>query len=147
MANPLKPIAYNEIKAMTDAWQNGLCQVSTNLLRDKYPDRPAIEEARSAWIGRADIDKLLSDNHANGLRIYFGCHDKSTLPDSSPHEYLGLHNIILVATLDSVNPDKPTPENSVDQLNKASTAVPKNGSFEGSGGDLVPLCPPACPGS
>ena len=58
---------------------------------------------------------------------------------------LGLHNVILVATVDSVNPDNPTTENSIDQLNENMSAENIAGtSYAGSGGDELPECPPAC---
>ena len=74
------------------------------------------------------------------------------VPSKDPKtDYLGLHNVILVATVDSVNPDNPTIENSVDQLKvvaqteQANTMQPPPGTYSGSGGDLIPLCPPNCP--
>jgi hypothetical protein len=143
MSTPLQPTPYSRVKSMTGAWKNGLCELSTVLLQQKYPDRPGIEEAQAGWISRADLNALLDDNAANGLRIYYGTHDESTLPGSAPYEFLGLHNVILVATVDSADPDNPTYQNSVDQLDQTKTAA--DGTFKGMGGDLIPLCPPACP--
>ena len=142
MSTPLQPTPWTEVKAMTDAWAAGLCAVSTAILKNKFPDRPDIQEARSGWISRADLEALLSDNNANGLRIYYGSHHKATMPGSAPFEFLGLHNVILVATVDSVSPDAPTFLNSVDQLDKTKLAT--DGTFKGMGGDLISLCPPAC---
>jgi hypothetical protein len=144
MSTPLQPIPYAQFKIMTDAWEAGLWQVSNPLLQKKFPARAGIQEAKSGWVSKADLLKLLEDNGANGLRFYYGTHVASTLPGTAPFEYQGLHNFILVATVDSVNPTNPGFENSVDQLDKTATA--SSGSFKGMGGDIIPLCPPACQG-
>lgn len=145
----MKPVSKAEINKMREEYDNTLRKISTENLRKRFPERPWIEEVSSAWVSRKELEDLLNDNNANGLRIYYGCHHESTSND--PHQdYHGLHNVILVATKDSVNLKQPTMKNSKDQILeggiKASTTNDeKPEDYSGSGGDAVPLCPPNCP--
>jgi hypothetical protein len=145
----MKPVSKSEIIKMREEYENTLRKISTADLKKRFPERPWIEEVSSAWISRKELEDLLNDNNANGLRIYYGCHHESTSKD--PHEdYLGLHNVILVATKDSVNPKQPSIKNSKDQLQEGGIKISVStedgqGNYSGSGGDAVPLCPPNCP--
>lgn len=146
----MQPISTAAILSMKDEYEQTLRKLSTANLRQRFPDRAWIVEVQSAWVSKKELLALLEDNNANGLRIHYGCHNESTSQDPKA-DYLGLHNVILVGTIDSVNPDNPTTENSVDQLQDAANAQQAgsmpltSGSYTGSGGDLIPLCPPNCP--
>ena len=145
----MKPVSKDAIMKMKEEYEKSFHKHSTKNLKKKFPDRPWIQEVQSAWISKNELLALLEDNNANGLRIHYGCHHESTHKDPRK-DYHGLHNIILVATVDAVNPEKPTLKNSVDQLadatGKQSKALAKTaGAYTGKGGDLIPLCPPNCP--
>lgn len=145
----MKPVSKAALAKMREAYKNNIQSFSTNNLKKKFPERAGIEEASSAWVSRQDLETLLNANNADGLRIYYGCHAESTHKDPAK-DYNGLHNVILVATKDSVDSKNPTFENSVDQLKDSeakSSAASKvtQQDFAGSGGDGFPLCPPSCP--
>ena len=146
----MEPVSNATIMKMKEEYEKTFRKSSTENLRKKFPARPWIEEVQSAWVSKKELLALLEDNKANGLRIHYGCHHENTHEDPR-QDYHGLHNVILVATVDSVNPDNPTLKNSVDQLkNTAKDEQPKSaaqiaGSYKGKGGDLIPLCPPNCP--
>lgn len=132
-----QPIVLSEIKKMTDKYRSDL--------------KP--NEAKSAWVSTAEVLKLIADNNGNGIRIYYGRH-----ADNDP-TYPGKHNMILVATRDSVHPEKPTSENSKDLLNQYAESglvnsiianlpikvLDTDGDYTGDGDDAIPLCPPHCP--
>jgi hypothetical protein len=147
----MKPVSKSEIEKMKALYEETICKSSTENLRKKFPNKPSIAEAQSAWVSKKELLELLEHNNANGLRIHYGCHHESTHSDPNADCH-GLHNVILVATVDSVNPDNPTPGNSVDQLsdgNSSNTsavtiAVENTDSYGGNGGDALPLCPPNC---
>ena len=143
----MKPVSNAAFMKMKEEYEKTLRKSSTENLRKKFPARPWIQEAQSAWVSKKELLALLEDNNANGLRIHYGCHHESTHKDPKA-DYLGLHNVILVATIDSVNPDNPTTENSVDQLKDAGDAKDAGGvifgGYAGTAGDLLPLCPPEC---
>lgn len=145
----MKPVSKATLAKMREAYKKNIQSFSTDNLKKKFPERAGIEEASSAWVSRKDLETLLNANNADGLRIYYGCHHESTHKDPA-NDYNGLHNVILVATKDSVDSKNPTFENSVDQL-KDSEAEPATAAkltqedYVGSGGDMYPLCPPACP--
>jgi hypothetical protein len=145
----MKPVSKDVIIKMKDEYAKSFHKQSTKSLKKKFPDRPWIQEVQSAWISKKELLALLEDNDANGLRIHYGCHHESTHKDPRK-DYHGLHNVILVATVDSINPENPTIKNSVDQLKDAGAKQPKSlaktkGAYTGKGGDLIPLCPPNCP--
>jgi hypothetical protein len=102
-------------------------------------------ETKSAWVSASEVLKLLADNNGNGIRIYYGRHAQN-----SPI-YANQHNVILVATRDTVNPDNPACENSDDLLNYSATpekpanSVVVSYNYSGNGDDAIPLCPPRCP--
>lgn len=142
----MQPVPKSAIIKMREEYEKTVRKSSTANLKKKFPERPWIEEVSSTWVSRKELEALLDDNNADGLRIYYGCHHESTHKD--PHkDYHGLHNVILVATKETVDPNNPTTENSKDVLQEADTkaSAPKALSYAGSGGDLTPLCPPACP--
>ena len=144
----MQPVSKSEIIKMKEMFDKTIRKASTKNLKKKFPGNPHIEEASSAWVSRKQLEKLLNDNNADGLRLYYGCHHEST--HKEPHKDVhGLHNVILVATRDKVDPKNPTCENSVDQLSdtapqKSLAKAAQIESFEGSGGDMLPLCPPRC---
>jgi hypothetical protein len=144
----MQPVSKNALEKMTHEYDNTIRKSSTEKLKKKFPEKPQIEDAASAWISRKELEKLLNNNHANGLRIYYGWHHERTNSDPAK-DYNGLHNIILVARKDDVDPENPTFENSKDQLNEeelkpdeANTSVQ---NYAGAGADMFPLCPPLCP--
>ena len=125
---PAHPVLPGKIKEMTE----------------RYRTTCSKGDARSCWVSMSEVLQLIADNGANGIRIYYGRHG-----DNDGTEFKNKHNVILVATHDSVTPTKPTSENSADLLNAVETdAHPANSvivSFEGMGDDVIPLCPPHCP--
>jgi len=109
-------------------------------MRDNYESTLPTGETRSGWVSAKEISSLLSDNLANGIRIYLGRHE------DDDEEYPGRLNMILVATVDKVAPDNPKSQNSKDQLNPDAEIGPVGSvSYKGLGDDRVPLCPPNCP--
>jgi hypothetical protein len=140
----MKPVSKSTIDKMKDAYEKTIRKTSTENLKKKFPEKPWIEETKSAWVSKKELLALLEDNKANGLRIHFGCHHESTHKDPKK-DMLGMHTVIFAATIDSMNPDNPTTENSVDQIDDNRTKkLTDTGSYEGSGGDSLPTCPPQC---
>jgi hypothetical protein len=140
----MKPVSKATIDKMKAEYEKTIRKTSTKRLKKKFPDKPWIEETKSAWVSKKELLALLDHNKANGLRIHFACHHEST-HENAKADMHGLHTVVLTATLDTVNPDNPTTENSVDQLNDNMTAENIAGtSYTGSGGDAIPTCPPAC---
>jgi len=141
----MQPTSKKTVMRMREAYENTTRKISTESLKNRFTDRPWIQEATSTWVSRKDIETLLNDNNADGLRIYYGCHDESTDSDKKL-DYLGMHNLIFVATKDSVSALNPTTETSVDQLRDIT--ISENGqltTYEGSAGEFTGLCPPSCP--
>jgi len=121
-----EPIDYEEILKMVGHYREDLREGDTT----------------SAWVSIYQLMSLISDNKANGIRIYFGRHaeDDKFFP--------GQHNLIFVATRDVKNPENPTTENSVDLLDKnkkAAGLAEGSVSYAGLGAEKIPLCPPHCP--
>ena len=147
----MKPVSKSEIQKMRALYEKTIHKTSTKRLKKKFPGRPGIQEGKSVWVSKKDLLQLLEHNEANGLRIYYGCHHEST-HDDPQMDSLGLHNVILVATLDTVNPEEPTCKNSKDQLADKGTEdtfnkdILTNASslYKGNGGDSLPTCPPTC---
>lgn len=137
----MKPTAKKTVTKMREAYEKSIRQLSTENLKKKYPDRPWIEETSSVWVSRKDLEALLNANNADGLRIYFGCHHESTNADIKK-DYLGLHNLIFVATKDSADSQNPASETSVDQLTMDDGEVL---TYDGAAGTNDILCPPVCP--
>jgi hypothetical protein len=107
--------------------------------KDNMPATPQ-PDATSAWVSIYELFSLISDNAANGIRIYYGRHDPKDA------KYPNEHGVVLVATRDTVNPQAPTTGNSVDLLNYTAANGPVNSvSYSGDGDDAIPLCPPNCP--
>ncbi len=143
----MEPVSKRTLISMRNEYDKTIRQISSANLKKRFTERPDIEDASSAWVSRKDLEKLLNDNNANGLRVYYGCHHESTNSDPAK-DYKGLHNIILVATKDDLDPENPTCENSKDQL-KDEERKPQEATsiqnYAGAGADLFPLCPPLCP--
>ncbi|MBS1737191.1 MAG: hypothetical protein JSS98_11395 [Bacteroidetes bacterium] len=151
---PMTPTPKQLMMDMIKEYRNTLHKLSTASLQQRFPDRTFPDgspfcETNSAWVSRDELEALLDQNRGDGLRIYFGCHDKKTfdLKTGTP-EYLGMHNVILVATQSGAEGKGPQ---SKDQLKEASTEADANsivftsGPYEGNSGDLIDLCPPNCP--
>ena len=138
----MKPVSKATIEKMKKEYENTIHKSSTKSLRKKFTDRPWIEETKWTWVSKKELLALLEDNKANGLRIHFGCHNESTHKNPKD-DMLGLHNVILVATVDAVNPNNPTAQNSIDQLKDSTEAISGN-SYTGNGGDHTTSCPPVC---
>jgi hypothetical protein len=144
-ATPLKMI-----RRMAAEYKRVLYPFANENLRRRRPEVPQIKDTLSAWVSRKELEALLDDNKANGMRIYFGIHP-DTRGDLNPDQDLyGRHNVILVATIDSVSPENPTTENSVNQLKESTdpseaNSIITSGEYEGMGADYLSLCPPRCP--
>jgi hypothetical protein len=148
----LVPTPLEIIRKMIADYQKHLYPLANHQLRTRRPDVPKITDARSAWVSRKELEALLDDNNANGMRIYYGIHHDHTPSTeiNSPWNNYGRHNVILVATIDNVDSKNPTTENSKDQLKQSpnielANSVITSGEYEGMGDDQLPLCPPRCP--
>lgn len=153
--HPLTPTPKEQVVEMVQEFQKTFHTLSTKNLRERYPDRTFEDgspfcDAKSAWVSKAEIEQLLSDNvDADGVRIYYGCHKNPTSKEAGM-EYQSMHNIILVATKSSW--EHPGYK-SADMLKEANNEKEANsiivggisGGYEGEAGDMVPLCPPRCP--
>ena len=151
--NPVKllggPTPKSVIQEMVTAYKNDLKANGDITIRSKFPSRASIGQSSSIWISVNELIQLITDNRANGIRIYFGQHNQSSLP-SGKEEYEDLLTAIFVATRDTTNFENPTYQNSEDQLNEDSDPEKANsfsvaGPFEGQGADKVPICNPSCP--
>lgn len=110
----------------------------------RYEDRTITCDTVSAWVSVSEILKLIADNNANGIRIYYGRHGETDKP-----EFANRHNVILVATRDATNPANPTTTHSDDLLNDEPLKGAINsvsGTFANVGDDTIPLCRPNCGG-
>ena len=143
----MQPISKATLTKMREAYEQTIRKTSTENLKKRFPERPWIEETSSTWVSRKDLDKLLNTNNADGLRIYYGCHYKSTHMEPIL-DYLGLHNLIFVATKDGVDAQDPQLESSIDQLKDTVTTADNETdepvTYDGSAGDVTALCPPRC---
>lgn len=97
------------------------------------------DDTESTWFSADSIMALIRDNQANGVRIYYGRYDND-------HPlYPGRHNVILVATHDANNPEKPVAETSYDLLGDGTEATDdSNDPYYKCGLDHGALCPPRC---
>ena len=139
----MRPTSKKTVTKMRDEYERTIRKASTENLKRKFPDRPWIQDAASAWVSRKDLEALLNANNADGLRIYYGVHHLST--NSNPrNDFNGLHSLIFVATKDSSDPQNPTTETSVDQLEETGTDDAEPTGYEGAAGTDVLLCPPIC---
>lgn len=139
----MRPTSKKTVIKMREEYERTIRKTATENLKRKFPDRPWIEDATSAWVSRKDLEGLLNANNADGLRIYYGVHNTST--NSNPrNDFNGLHSLLFVATKDSADPQNPTTETSVDQLDDAGTGDEEPTDYEGAAGTDVLLCPPIC---
>ncbi len=147
---PFTPTPFEVIQRMKEEYERLIWTFSSDALQRRFPGKPGIKDAKSAWVSRKELEALLNDNNADGMRIYYGCHFEST-GDFNPHlDYHGLHNLILVATKDKRDPENPKYEHSEDQLRvsenpQEANSVIFSGEYDGMGDDMLPLCPPRCP--
>ena len=74
----MQPVSKSTISKMTELYNQTIGKTSTENLKKKFPERTSIKEASSAWVSRKELEALLNDNQANGLRIYYGSHYEST---------------------------------------------------------------------
>lgn len=103
-------------------------------LQQNYQTLDPSNKTISGWVSLIELMKLVSDNNANGVRIYFGRYEDGEQP------YPGQNTVMLVATRGKADP---TTADSVDVLDEHATIL--LGNFTGLPGDVIPLCPPACP--
>ncbi len=114
----------------------------------KYPKRKNKNQGSCIWVSVTELMQLITDNGANGIRVYFGQHTPHSEP-TGESEYLDLITTIFVATRDNVHPSAPKYDNSEDLLyesddERANTIVVA-GPFGGQALDKVPICNPTCP--
>jgi hypothetical protein len=145
----MRPTSKATVTKMRDAYDKTIRKTSSENLKRKFPDRPWIEEANSAWVSRKELEELLNANNADGLRIYYGCHHKSTHSELVL-DYHGLHNLIFVATKDTIDSQNPRTETSIDQLRENSLTTTdaveaEPTDYAGNAGEYTSLCPPNCP--
>lgn len=138
----MKPTAKKTVMKMKEAYDKAIRKASSENLKKKFPDRPGIADAASSWVSRKDLEALLNANNADGLRIYYGCHHKSTNNDPK-YDFHGLHNLILVATKDSADSQNPKTETSVDLL-KDFDEDAELLTYDGAAGTDMAICPPVC---
>src|SRR5688572_32823057 len=105
----MQPTQKKTVIKMKEAYEQNIRKASTERLKKMFPDRPWIEEAKSTWVSRKDLEELLNANDADGLRIYYGCHFHKTNEDPKIDQD-GLHNLIFVATKHSGTTKFPTTE-------------------------------------
>ena len=140
----MRPTSKKTVNKMRDEYEKVIRKTANENLKRRFPDRPGIQDASSGWVSRKDLEALLKANNADGLRIYYGVHHASTNTDINRDQH-GLHNLIFVATKDSANPENPTPETSVDQLEDTTgTGEEEPTDYEGAAGTNILLCPPIC---
>lgn len=138
----MQPTSKKTAMKMREAYEKEMRKFSTEKLQKKFPERPWVEDAASTWVSRKELNALLDANDADGLRIYYGCHHRKTHIDPR-QDYEGLHNLIFVATKDTVDPENPTTETSDDQLIDGDDK--DTNSYVGMAGTYDSLCPPNCP--
>lgn len=105
-----------------------------NELKDNYETLAPSNKTISGWVSLVELVTLVSQNNGNGVRIYFGRYKDDEQPCP------GQNTVMLVATRGNATP---TTFDSKDVLTNHSTILLT--SFEGAPGDVIPLCPPACP--
>lgn len=143
----MQPTSKKTVTKMREEYEKTIRKTSTENLKKKFADRPWIEEASSTWVSRKELEKLLNANNADGLRIYYGCHHQST-HDDLKLDHHGLHNLIFVATKDSINAQDPKTKTSIDQLSDevpTETGSEELTTYKGAAIADALLCPPWCP--
>ncbi|HRH47346.1 MAG TPA: hypothetical protein PLP23_01270 [Panacibacter sp.] len=141
----LNPTPLEKVTEMRNEFERVIRGPSTLRLQQTFTDR-VIEETQSAWVKKTDIDQLVNDNTADGIRMYFGVHTEETDTTDLNKSLKGKLTVILVATRDTTGSGAPTPETSADILLPGLSA-PLPGepvNFIGMAGDKIPLCPPIC---
>lgn len=134
------------IQQMVTSYKNNLKAVGDVIISSKFPLRLKKSQVSCAWISVAELNQLIADNKADGIRIYFGQHTASSLP-TGKNDYEDLISVIFVATQEKVTPANPSSLTSQDQLIDDLNSVTITGPFEGQGADKVPVCDPDCPGT
>ena len=140
----LNPTPLEKVTEMRNEFERVIRTPSTLRLQQTFTDR-VIEETQSAWVRKTEIDQLVNDNAADGIRIYFGVHTQETDTSNLNKSLKGKLTGILVATKNTGS-GAPTPETSADILLPGLSA-PLPGepvNFIGMAGDKIPLCPPIC---
>jgi hypothetical protein len=138
------------IQEMATAYQGALKKWGDSEIKRKYPNRKCQEQSSCAWISVEELLKLIVQNRATGIRIYFGQHTKSSTPLTNEKEYEDLLSVIFVATRNPSNPDVEASLNDQDQLKESdiddeTSSVILTGQYEGNGADKIPICNPECP--
>ena len=108
-----------------------------NQLIKNYKKSMTFDDTQSVWFSVAGLMALIKHNNANGIRIYYGRHNEDD------KTYPGRHNVILVATRDSKDPENPSAENSKNLLNN-SDKINKDKPYKGQPLNFGALCPPRC---
>ena len=139
------PLPFEIIKGMVKNYSENLGKTGTDILNAGSPSQLR-SQPTSAWVSWHELQQLMEDNDANGIRIYFGQHTSFSAPAGREADYKDLLTIILVATKDSQNPDMAQFNSSVDQLTvDADPAKASSVSFAGQADDQFPICKPTCP--
>jgi hypothetical protein len=76
--------------------------ITAELKKEHLPGqgRTVVEQSKSVWFRKSEVIEFL-DKHpeANGIRLYFAAHDKSTYSEPENHsEYQGQLTVVIVAT-------------------------------------------------
>ena len=117
-SNPY-PVTYSEFLTLINNYQKGI----------------ALNDTKSVWFSTEAIQALISQNKANGIRVYFA------RLDATDPQYPDQDTVLIVATTDQTDPQNPTAENSKDIFDmQKQTTTDYQGSAAGGG----TLCPPRC---
>lgn len=94
-------------------------------------------DSKSCWLSRETVETLFKINNADGLRIYFGVHDK----DIMPTEYDDKLMVVLVATknVGGVNQDQLFDREEEPQTKSLAS---RPGDKPGYGVNHTLICPP-----
>lgn len=143
-----------EMNKMIVHYRTHIAPVLTELKNSKFPDVDQnTQDATSAWISIADLEKFIADNkatgNANGIRIFYGVHVSDSFVGDPGKNLKGLHTIIFVPTTSGDQP--PTYMNSRNIVpvadtggigDKSTTESATTGT--GYALDHVAICPPLC---
>jgi len=142
---PLVPTQLSIVQKMVTEYSGKLRTMGASLM-----GMGAQKQSSSVWVSWAELQQFVSENNANGIRIYFGQHVDESVGGTP--EYKGMLTVILVSTKDAANPVNAQFDTSVDQLTESHIAANANsiavaGPFTGQADDQFPICNPKCPGT
>ena len=150
--DPLKfagePTPKAVVQEMVTKYKENLKDYGDKEIKRMFPARSNQSQGSCIWVSVSELIQLITDNGANGIRVYFGQHTKGS--SAKKPDFEGLITTIFVATRDNVNPASPTYDNSEDLLNESDDETKANsvtiaGPFLGQADDRVPICNPRCP--